>query len=69
MYLLEKYSMSQRPSQIIFVYFQIIDAPTSNLCNIYLGLNPWTNLYNTTTTIFLISSCDFIKLKHEKNIL
>jgi len=34
------------------------------LIHICLKLNLWTNLYNTTTTIFLISSCGLTMLKH-----
>ncbi len=66
MYLPKNYFVSQKTPQFISTFFWIIDVPTSNLSNICLGLNPWTNLYNTIATIFLIFSCDFIRLKNEK---
>jgi len=64
MYLPKSLFLLQRTPQIISTYLCIVDVPTLNMFDICLGLNSWTNMYNTTIKIFLISNCDFTKLIH-----
>jgi hypothetical protein len=64
MYLPKSLFLLQRTSQIISTYMCIVDVPTLNMFDICLGLNSWTNLYNTTIKIFLIFNCDFTRLIH-----